>query len=417
MLLRVENGARVLQVRQPALIAHGNERRRGLALQPRTHDGVCRLGQGAFEVLERGEAVAGELADAAHLLFERQLLVGEPERLRALERTAIRRQRLVVREHPLGLGRRLPREGQPLVVHAGLDVVVRQPLDRDATQVPAALEPLGGAEVQPPPAHRVQLLVQHLADLVVREREGVAPSRHEELGRHRLVERIQQRVFVAIARRLGQLAEREHLAEDGRRAQHVIGLLADAIETAADRRLHALRQLQLADRGVDPAAVLAAHGALLDERLEDLLDEERVSVRLAVERGAEVGADLLAEQRRELRVRVLRAEPLQHDAGREALAVPLDERLRQRMRAIELALAVGGHQQHGGIGETPQQVAEQPQCGAVGPVQVVDVEQQAATPGKRTEERGHGVRTGAAPRVRANRRAPLPDRRGREAPA
>ena len=104
MLLRVEHGARVLQVRQPALIAHGNERRRGLALQPRTHDGVCRLGQGAFEVLERGEAVAGELADAAHLLFERQLLVGEPERLRALERAAIRRQRLVVREHPLGLG-------------------------------------------------------------------------------------------------------------------------------------------------------------------------------------------------------------------------------------------------------------------------------------------------------------------------
>ena len=61
------------------------------------------------------------------------------------------------------------------------------------------------------------------------------------------------------------------------------------------------------------------------------------------------------------------------------------------MRAIELALAVCGHQQHGGIGETPEQVAEQPQCGAVGPVQVVDVEQQAATPGKRTEERGHGV--------------------------
>ena len=69
------------------------------------------------------------------------------------------------------------------------------------------LQHLADALMQPATPNRIQLLVEHLADLVVREREDVVGAgsaarafagRANELGCARFVERVEQRV---VARR------------------------------------------------------------------------------------------------------------------------------------------------------------------------------------------------------------------------
>jgi len=51
--------------------------------------------------------------------------------------------------------------------------------------------------VEPAAADRVQLLDEHLADLVVGEREPLGAARLQQLGGARLVERVEQRVSAA----------------------------------------------------------------------------------------------------------------------------------------------------------------------------------------------------------------------------
>src|SRR6185503_21244482 len=98
-----------------------------------------------------------------------------------------------------------------------------------------------------------------------------------------------------------------------------------------------------------------------------LLDEEGVSLRLAVDGAREIGADRLAEQRRELRARPLRVEALEEQARREPLAVPVEQRLRQRVRAVQLDLPVRRDEQHALLAQRAQEMAEKLEGGAVGP--------------------------------------------------
>jgi len=86
MFRRVEHAARLLQVDESARVADGDERRRGLALQARSNDGVRRMRQRPLEVLQRGNRVARGLAEPPDRLLDGQLFVGAPEDLGALER-------------------------------------------------------------------------------------------------------------------------------------------------------------------------------------------------------------------------------------------------------------------------------------------------------------------------------------------
>src|SRR5262249_35148779 len=160
-----------------------------------------------------------------------------------------------------------------------------------------------------------------------------------------LVERVEQRILSLVADGGDELLEVERLPQDGGGAQDVVALGADAVEPVADRLLHALRDLQVPDRLSLPASALTPDGPLLDERLEDLLDEERIPLGLLLQGLGELLADLLAEKRAELRARLPHLEAPQDDARRQPLAVPVHEGLREGMRAVELDLAVGRHQQ------------------------------------------------------------------------
>jgi hypothetical protein len=111
MLIRIEHRARLLQVREPALVGHRHERRGRLALQPGADDGIGGVPEGALEVLQRRQRVAGELADAPHFLLNGELLIAAPERLGTFQRAAVSGNGLVIGEHPLRLGSGLARKG------------------------------------------------------------------------------------------------------------------------------------------------------------------------------------------------------------------------------------------------------------------------------------------------------------------
>ena len=97
-----------------------------------------------------------------------------------------------------------------------------------------------------------------------------------------------------------QFFKSENFAEYGGDAQHFVAVLADAIETIADRFFDALRDQQLGHVAAMPATALATHRAALDQRLQHFLDKERIAFRLAMHRKCKLATDVLAQQRAEL---------------------------------------------------------------------------------------------------------------------
>ena len=113
----------------------------------------------------------------------------------------------------------------------------------------------------------------------------------------------------------------------------------------------------------------------LGQPAQHLLDEERVAV------GAGVHARrdrVVAEQRARERRDIVLGEPAQPDAQQRAVALELGERAGQRAAPAQLGVAVGAEdeQRPGAIGA--HQEAREQQRALVGPVQVVDDQQQAA---------------------------------------
>ena len=109
---------------------------------------------------------------------------------------------------------------------ARLDEVVRKRLrgHRDASR--RTLEPLRHPEVESAATDRVHLLVEDLTDLVVCEGEGIVAFRGDQLRGGRLVERVEERVFTAVACGDHELLEVEDLPQDGGGAEDLVALRA-----------------------------------------------------------------------------------------------------------------------------------------------------------------------------------------------
>src|SRR6185369_11771211 len=83
---------------------------------------------------------------------------------------------------------------------AGLDVVMRQLLDCALRARAVLLESLGNVTMQTTAPNRIELLVKHFANLVVREAERVARAGGDQLRAHSFVERVQKCIFVLFSR-------------------------------------------------------------------------------------------------------------------------------------------------------------------------------------------------------------------------
>jgi hypothetical protein len=203
--------------------------------------------------------------------------------------------------------------------------------------------------------------------------------------RFRLLDHVEEHVLAVLAGRLEQL-EVEGPSEHGRGGEHSPAVGAQAVEPAADDEADPLGHIELADGERGPeAAGLVEQAAFLDEELEHLLDEEGVALRLAV--------DDLHQRRRG----ALTAHGLQHlgrfrhwhAPERDPPAVaPAEEILEgpgQGAADVRLAVAVRPHHEDRGLGQALSQVLNQQQRRLVGPLQVVENEQDG-TVGRRPQQ-------------------------------
>ena len=106
------------------------------------------------------------------------------------------------------------------------------------------------------------------------------------------IQRVEQLVFV-LFRRCRQFFKSENFSENRADAQHFVAVLTDPIETISNRLLDALRDHQLhpcrnaasdhSSRRTEP---------LLDQRLQDFFDEERIAFSFTMNCDCKFAADV-----------------------------------------------------------------------------------------------------------------------------
>ncbi len=113
----------------------------------------------------------------------------------------------------------------------------------------------------------------------------VAPCRGggQQLRSDRLVHRVQHLVLVAADRREQHRKVEAH-PDYGRRGQHLRRAAPESFQPSADHEAHTLRHVELLDDEVaTPRPRLVEQPVFLDEVLEHLGDEKRISVGLAID--------------------------------------------------------------------------------------------------------------------------------------
>src|SRR5262249_36167087 len=211
------------------------------------------------------------------------------------------------------------------------------------------------------------------------------------LRSYRFIQGVERRVFLPVAGDRHQFVEAKSFTKHGGGAQGFVRFPADAVQPIADRFFHALWDKELADLAPLPPSAFAPHRPLLYQRFQYFLDKEWIALGLTMHGVAEIRADFLAEQRAQLRGSLGRVETSQGDAGSEAFAVPFNQGLGQRVGAIELRIAIGADDDSASLAQVSQQVSEEPERAAVGPVQVVRVKEQSPFTGERLKHLRNGV--------------------------
>ena len=278
----------------------------------------------------------------------------------------------------------------------------------------AGQDRLAHARVQPRAAQRRQAVVERRPHQRVRER--VAPDPPVDLLEHLRVDRLVERGDELVA---GQRPER---------------LEQPVVDLAPDHRgdLHRLARRRrqprdpprrdLAHAGGDARVLeVAAEAArALAQVADDLLDEERVALGLGVQRGDELGRGRLGPERGHQLADLRLREAAQRHLGEHRLAPQRGDDGRERVVVGELAGAVGAEEHRAPRLRRADQVADELQRRAVGPLQVVEHEQQRGAGRDLRQQRGErveqamalGAAFGAAHRRRAGRRAELGQQRG-----
>ena len=301
------------------------------------------------------------------------------------------------------IGRLLPRE-QAVGAAAGGEREVdraRRALDRGGARevagelrqprveivLVAGEDRLADPRVQPRAAQGGEAVVERGADERVGERVAAdaAGDLAQHAGAHRLVERGDEVVP-------GQRAERLEQPEVELAADHRRDL---------DRLARRRRQPPDPPRGhlshaVGHPGLLEVDGALeaaraLAQVAHDLLDEERVALGLPVQRRDEVGGRRGGAVRLHQRRDLAGLEAVELEVGEDVLAPQRGDQLRERVALLELGVAVGAEEHRAPRLGRAHEVAQELHGRAVGPVQIVEDEQQRSAGGELGEQRGERV--------------------------
>ena len=332
----------------------------------------------------------------------RHAVVGRARQLARPQRRAVVRGGLLPGQHPVGAaggGERevdralgpLDRRGEREVVRElGQVGVGVGPVQRGERLADAAVQPraaqLGDAVVERGPHQRV-------GERVAPDRAGLA--QHARVDG--LLERGDERVAggaVAAGRDALEQLEVE-LAADHRAHHHGLGgVLAQPPQAARGHLAHAVGHARLGERHLGPEPL-----ALLAQVADDLLDEERVALRLAVQRADELGRGRgHAERGDQLADLVLPSPP-----SSSRFSAP--SRRRSPTSSCsgcsggELGLAVGAEEQDVAGLRGAHEVAHELQRRAVGPVHVLEHDHGRRGARDLADQRRHRVEEAQAPRV------------------
>ena len=227
-------------------------------------------------------------------------------------------------------------------------------------------------------------------------REAIAPDRLGHLlddpGGDRLLEDAEEPFLLHVRDPLERL-EAELPSHDRGGGQHLDPRLAEPPEPPADHVAHALRQAHVLDpRPTRPLHPVAAEEALVDEVADDLLDEEGVPLGLAADRAGERLRHLLAAECHEHRLDVVLGQTPQENALDGAFLPERRQHRGQRMPGRHFDVAVRGDHQQARRGQLAGEEAEQEQRRRVGPVEVVEDEDERPRPSGAREERREGIK-------------------------
>jgi hypothetical protein len=158
------------------------------------------------------------------------------------------------------------------------------------------------------------------------------------------------------------------------------------LQAAADDFADALRDREapaVGSGGVEPSVG--------GEQAYHFREEERVAFCLFVDRLRETDCRRMAGGDLEIPVDVFAGETVEDDPRRDGMPRELGQRARERMVTSELDIAVRRDHDDASDGHLRRQVAEKQQRRLVGPVQIVEHEQQRLALGRVLEERGDRI--------------------------
>ena len=227
---------------------------------------------------------------------------------------------------------------------------------------------LGERQVQRGPLAREQVGVGRLLQQGVAEGVAVAVV-HEHVVGHRRAQRIEEC-------RLGQVGDGGEQPMAGLRAggrghaQHRARVLRHGLQAQAQ---------ELAEGGRQRAGRAAGGG-------EQLLGEERVALAARVQPRDEPGIGGVAEDPGDLSRELGGREGLELDPLHSFAALLLGHERAQRMASVQLVAAIGADEQDALVAQAAQQRGEELEGRAVGPMQVLDRDQEGRVGGQLVEQ-------------------------------
>ncbi len=236
------------------------------------------------------------------------------------------------------------------------------------------LERLGNASVQRDAARCGQFVVKHFADQHVAELVLRAGRRHlDDAVRQRFVEPAQQLGLAAAAGQIGQQRQVEVAADAGGDREQVAAGRRELVEPPADHRANAARHgFDLRRRGVR----VGSAGAL--QKAQRLHQVQRVALGAAVHGRNDRGRRRHGACRSHHPLGFFQAQALQRQAAELPGVQQLGQRGGQGMLTRHIHFAAGAEQHDAAFGEFLRDEGQEPQRRGIGPVQVVQNQQQRA---------------------------------------
>jgi hypothetical protein len=228
---------------------------------------------------------------------------------------------------------------------------------------------------------------QHLADQLVSEEHpvlsGTGRHGHDQPGAFGLVECVEERVRIEHAQRVEELVGEGSPDHRGGR-QGAPPVLPQTFQAPAQDDPQALGDAELVDDhlGQEPP-VGVQQPPLLGQVFEDLLDEEGVPVGFGVNGAHERRRRVLAAQRQQHPGHALLGQATEADPAGLVPADQVVERPGQWTSGGDLGVPAGAQGHHRCLRDPLGEVLEEQQGRLVGPVEVVDHEEQGARRGAR----------------------------------